>query len=100
MSNIKHDIVCSSMLDECLQLILHVFGLLPGQPRDRIVAMQSPGGRAVAVFAVSEFGLKLAARYFICILGGRDTAKFKCKDGRTPEDSRVHELDEFVSCPL
>jgi hypothetical protein len=41
MSHVEHDIVCSAMLDKCLQLVLDVLGLLSRQPRDRVLAVKS-----------------------------------------------------------
>ena len=79
MSNIKHDIVRSPMLDECLQLVLDVFGLLSREPRDWIITVKSLCGHAVTVFAISDFALKFARRDS-GLLGGRRPSenKYEC----------------------
>ena len=63
MGDIEHDIVGPPMLDECLQLVLDVFGLLSRQPRDWIIAVKSLCGHAVTVLAISDLGLKFALRH-------------------------------------
>src|SRR3974390_1348739 len=62
MRHVEHHPVRSSALDECLHLILQVFGLLARQSRHRKGAAKSLRGYTVAGLAIVRLGLWLLRR--------------------------------------
>jgi hypothetical protein len=55
--DVEHDIVGSPVLDEGLELIFDVFGLLTGESRDRIKSVESSRRDTVTVLAVVDLTL-------------------------------------------
>ena len=62
MRHVEHHRVRSPAIDERLQLILQVFGLLPGQSRHRIRTAKPLPRYAVTSFAIGDLGFKLLLR--------------------------------------
>jgi hypothetical protein len=55
--DVEHDIVGSPVLDEGLELIFDVFGLLAGESWDRIKSVESSRRDTVTVLAVVDLTL-------------------------------------------
>jgi hypothetical protein len=62
MRYVEHHVVCSSMLDESLQLILQIYGLLSGEARYGVIAMETLRRNAMADFAILKLGLNFLFR--------------------------------------
>jgi hypothetical protein len=61
VGDIEHDIVGSPVLDEGLELIFDVLGLLTRESRDWIISVESLRRDAVTVLAIRDLALK-----FVC----------------------------------
>ena len=62
MRDVEHDIISTPVLDERLQLIFQILGLLAGEARDRKIAMKALRRTPVAIFAIVQLGLYIAPR--------------------------------------
>jgi hypothetical protein len=62
MCDVEHDVVCSSMLNESLQLIFQICGLLSGKAWYRVIATETLRRNPMADFAILQLGLNLLVR--------------------------------------
>jgi hypothetical protein len=56
MRDVEHDVVCSSMLNESLQLIFQICWLLSGKAWYRVIATETLRRNAMADFAILQLG--------------------------------------------
>ena len=56
MCDVEHDIVCSPMLDESLQLIFQICGLLSGEAWYRVKTTETLRRNTMADFAILQLG--------------------------------------------
>jgi hypothetical protein len=82
MCDVEHDIVCSPMLDESLQLIFQIYGLLSSEARYRVIATETLCRNAMADFAILQLGLNLLVRDGILARILRPAGSCKGEDGR------------------
>jgi hypothetical protein len=60
MCHVKHDVVCSSMLNERLQLIFQIWWLLSGKARYRVKTAETLRRNAMANFAILQLRLDVS----------------------------------------
>src|SRR5579871_5594340 len=96
MSNIEHDRIRAPFLNEGLELILDVFGLLPGEPGHWKRPSKSLAGQPVAGLAILQLALQVAARDRRFVVRVTGCGKNKRRNGSLCRHSQADEFHDWL----